>query len=76
MILRLACALVVAAQLVLIALYLQPTGPRAIAFTFLGNPLLAVGLLLALVWLVQTSRRKRNADPDRDRNGSPFGGAR
>ncbi len=74
--LRIACALVVAAQLVLIALYLAPTGHRAIVFTFVGNPLLAAGVLLALVWLLQTSRRKRNANPDRDRNGAPVGGAR
>jgi hypothetical protein len=74
--LRLACALVVAAQLVLIALYLAPSGQRAILFTFVGNPLLAAGVLLALIWLIQTSRRKRNADPDRDRDGAAVGGAR
>jgi hypothetical protein len=57
--LRLACALLVAAALVLMYLFLAPSGASAIAFTFAGNPLVAAGTVLAVVWLV----RKRKEGP-------------
>lgn len=47
--LRLACALAIAALVILLALFLRPTGARAIAFSFVGNPLLALALLLVLL---------------------------
>lgn len=66
MILRLACVLVIAAQLVLLLLYLRPSGHTAILFTFVGNPLLAAGVLLAIVWVLRVFRRIRSAKLDRD----------
>ena len=73
--LRLACALVIAAQLVLLNLYLHPTGRSAILFTFVGNPLLAAGVLLAIVWVFRVFRRIRSAKMDRgDRHRSLVGG--
>lgn len=54
--LRLACALGIAALLVLLALFLEPTGPRAIGFAFVANPLLGAALLLALLWWWRTRR--------------------
>jgi hypothetical protein len=65
LIFRLACALVVAAQLVLLGLYLRPSGRSAIAFTFVGTPLLAIGILLAIVWVLRVYRRIRHAKVDR-----------
>jgi hypothetical protein len=56
---RIACVLVIAAQLVLLALFLRPSGRSAIVFTFVGNPLLAAGVLLALLGLLFERRRGR-----------------
>jgi hypothetical protein len=42
---RLACLSVLAALATLLWLGLQPTGPRAILFCFVGCPLLGLGLL-------------------------------
>ena len=48
---RIACALLLASQLVLVAMLLDLNGRAAIAFTFVGTPLLgAAVLLLALSW--------------------------
>lgn len=66
MMFRLACALVIAAQLLLLYLYLRPSGRTAILFTFVGNPLLAAGVLLAIVWVLRVFRRIRSAKSDRD----------
>jgi hypothetical protein len=66
MMFRLACVLVIASQLVLLNLYLRPSGHSAIAFSFLGNPLVAVGVLLAIVWVLRVYRRIRSAKLDRD----------
>jgi hypothetical protein len=62
---RLACVLTIAAQLLLLGLYLRPSGRAAILFTFLGNPLLAAGVLLAIVWVLRVFRRIRSAKVDR-----------
>jgi hypothetical protein len=63
--LRLACVLVIAAQLALLDLYLRPSGRSAIVFTFVGNPVLAAGVLLALLWVLRIFRRIRGAKVDR-----------
>ena len=65
--LRLASALVIVAQLVVIALYLRPEGRSAILFTFVGTPLLAAGVLLAIVWVFRVFGRIRRAKVDRGR---------
>jgi len=62
--LRLASALVIVAQLVVIALYLRPAGNSAIVFTFVGTPLLAAGVLLAIVWVLRIFGRIRRAKVD------------
>jgi len=76
MIFRVACLLVIAAQLVLLELLLRPSGRSAILFTFVGNPLLAAGVLLALLWVLRIFRRIRSAKVDRgDRDRAALGGA-
>ena len=76
MIFRLACVFVIAAQLVLRYLYLRPSGGSAIVFTFVGNPLLAIGVLLAIVWVLRVFRRIQSAKVDRgDRDRAAHGGA-
>ena len=65
MIFRLACVLVIASQLALLYLYLRPSGRSAILFAFVGNPLLAAGVLLAIVWVLRVFRRIRSAKLDR-----------
>jgi hypothetical protein len=76
MIFRLACLLSIAAQLLLLHLYLLPSGRSAIAFTFVAIPLLVLGVLLAIVWVFRTVRRIRSAKLDRgDRNRVSPGGA-
>jgi hypothetical protein len=62
---RAACGLVLASQIVLVAMLLQVTGRSAIAFSFLGAPMLGVAvLLLALSWW--RSRVGSDAMMDRD----------
>ncbi|HTQ46040.1 MAG TPA: hypothetical protein VMI75_24965 [Polyangiaceae bacterium] len=54
-----------ASQIVLVAMLLQVTGRSAIAFSFLGAPMLGVAvLLLALSWW--RSREGSHAKMDRD----------
>lgn len=75
MIFRLACVLAIASQLILLYLYLRPSGRSAILFTFVGNPLLAAGVLLAIVWVFGVYRRIRRAKVDRgDRDRAVVGG--
>lgn len=69
--LRLACALAIAALAILLALFLEPTGARAIAFSFLGGPLLALALLLALLWWCRTGGERRDASRMGGRSGVP-----
>ncbi|MCL4686292.1 hypothetical protein KJ059_16260 [Myxococcota bacterium] len=54
--LRLACLLGIAALVILIALFLDPNGSTAIVFSFIGNPLLALAVLLGLLWWWRTPR--------------------
>jgi hypothetical protein len=62
MILRLACALAIGSQLVLLALLLAPSGASAIAFSFLGAPLLATAMALGLLWWSRERRKGRCED--------------
>jgi hypothetical protein len=48
--LRLACALLLVSQILLLPLLLAPSGQRAIVFSFVATPLLAIGLVLWLLW--------------------------
>jgi hypothetical protein len=59
--LRFACLLAIAAQLLLIALFVHPTGRSAIAFAFVGNPLLAAAVLLGLLWWWRNQRGRDDA---------------
>lgn len=76
MILRLACALGIAAQLVLLDLLLRPSGRSAILFTFVGSPLVAAAVLLAMLWALRVFGRNRRAKldrGDRDRGAGSVG---
>lgn len=55
---RVACALVVVSQLLLLPLLVEPTGRRAILASFVGAPLLAVGLFLGFVWWFRSQREE------------------
>jgi hypothetical protein len=59
--LRVACLLAIAALLLLIVLFLHPTGRSAIGFAFVGNPLLAVAVLLGLLWWWRNQRGRHDA---------------
>jgi hypothetical protein len=61
--LRLACLLAIAALLLVIVLFVHPTGRSAIAFSFVGNPLLAAALLLGLLWWWRHHRGRQHATP-------------
>jgi hypothetical protein len=61
MLLRLACLLGIAAQILLVLFFLRPTGRSAIAFTFIGNPLLALAVLLGLLWWFRNHRETNDA---------------
>ena len=58
---RIAAALVIASQLLLIWVALWPSGRSAICFMFLGHPLVAVGCALGLVALTRRLMRERDA---------------
>lgn len=74
--LRLACALAIGALLLLIALFLHPTGRSAIGFTFVGNPLLGVAVLLGLLWWWRHARGGSDATtaPGTGPGAGPDGG--
>ena len=55
---RLAALLLLASQLILLLLVYEPSGRTATLFTFLGTPLLGVGLLL-LAFAAFRERRRR-----------------
>ena len=54
--LRAAAALILISQLLLLALLRDTTGSQAIAFSFLGHPALAAGVVLAVVALLRGRR--------------------
>ena len=58
MILRLACLLGIAALVLLILLFLDPGGSTAIAFAFVGNPLLGLAVLLGMLWWWRNAREE------------------
>ena len=67
---RLACALGIAALVILLALFQHPTGARAIAFSFVGSPLLAIAVLLVLLWWLRTRGENTNATAVDGRSGA------
>lgn len=68
MMLRAACALVLASQIVLVTMLLQLTGRSAIAFSFLGAPMLgAAAFLVVLRWW--RTKEGSHAKMDRDSGG-------
>ena len=57
---RLAALLILASQLILLWVVFEPSGRSAIAFSFVGHPLLGVGLALLGLWaLITRLRRER-----------------
>jgi hypothetical protein len=58
---RIAAAIVIASQLILIWVALAPTGRSAIYFSFVGHPLVVVGCALGLVALTRRLTRERAA---------------
>lgn len=63
--LRIVCALVLASQLVLVAMLLGLTGWSAIVYSFAGTPLLGAAVfLVALSWW----RNKEGSREEMDRN--------
>ena len=58
---RIAAALVIASQLLLIWVALAPSGRSAIYFMFIGHPLVVVGSTLGFVALTRRLARERAA---------------
>lgn len=58
---RIAALMVIAAQGILLWLVADMSGRTATAFSFLGHPLLGLGLLLGLIALVRRLRREAAA---------------
>ena len=56
--LRIACLLGIAALVILIILFLDPNGHTAIAFSFVGNPLLGIAALLGMLWWWRNAREE------------------
>ncbi len=76
MTLRVACALVLASQLVLAAMLLELTGRSAILFSFVGTPLLgAAVLLLMLSWYRNKEESREGAFDARRVDRDPGGGS-
>lgn len=69
MIFRLACLLAILSQILVVPFFLHATGRRAIAVSFVGNPLLAAALALALLWWWRSRRRDANAETGLDPGG-------
>jgi len=55
---RLAALLLLVAQAILLLLVFQPSGPTAILFSFVGTPLLGLGLILLAVAGMRARRRR------------------
>ncbi len=58
---RIAAALVIVSQLILVWVALAPSGRSASTFLFVGHPLVAVGCALGAVALTRRLMRKRSA---------------
>jgi len=59
---RIAALLVIVSQLLLVWMVLAPTGSSAIYFSFVGHPLMVVGIGLAFVALRRRLARERAAE--------------
>jgi len=59
---RIAAFLILLSQILLLWVAWKPNGTTAIWFTFVGHPLLGVGIVLALWALSRRLRREREAD--------------
>ena len=57
---RFAALFLLASQLILLWLLYQPTGFSAILFSFVGTPLLVVGLILLMIAAQRERRRGRS----------------
>lgn len=55
---RLAALLLLASQAILLLLVYQPTGRSAILFSFVGTPLLGIGLILLAIAAFRARARK------------------
>jgi hypothetical protein len=62
---RLACALAIATQLIVLVVLVKPTGRSAIAYSLLGQPLLVVAILLGLIWWWRNGRSAARSDEGR-----------
>lgn len=58
---RIAAAMVIASQLLLIWVVVAPTGRSASFFMFVGHPLVAIGAVLGFVALTRRLARERAA---------------
>ena len=61
MIARIAAAMVISSQLILIWVALAPSGRSAIYYTFVGHPLVVVGCALGAFALTRRLMRERSA---------------
>ncbi len=64
MIARLAALLVLGAMLILVWTTVNMTGHTAIVFSFVGHPMLGLGLILGFYALSRRLRRERSYRPD------------
>lgn len=55
---RLAALLLLASQVILLLLVREPSGSTAILFSFLGTPLLGLGLLLLAIAALRERKRR------------------
>jgi hypothetical protein len=68
---RVAALLVIASQLILLWMVVAPSGRSAIAFSFVGHPLVALGVVLGTLALWRRKARERaEAAAARPRAGS------
>jgi hypothetical protein len=67
---RVAAVLILASQLVLLAMAFDTTGANAILFSFVGHPLLVVGLGLAIWSLWRRRQTTTGAEAATDRGAA------
>lgn len=72
---RIAAALVLSSQILLLWVAFEPSGRSAIPYTFIGHPLVAAGALLGLWALTRRLRQERRASRPA-RGGPATGGGR
>lgn len=64
---RIAAALILISQLLLLWVVFDPTGPTSIWFMFVGHPLVAAGVALG-VWALTRSLIRASAQRERERS--------